>query len=101
MFDEVLEQLKFARGEFERRAGPGPLSAPEVHADIAELITLGGMGHQWRPAELGFDAREQFDHLERLRHVIVGTELEPYDLVDDLSLGRQHDDRCVNAALAE
>ena len=59
------------------------------------------MHRRGRPAQLGFDSREQFDHLERLRHVIVGAELEADDLVDDLSLGRQHDHWRLNPALAK
>ena len=89
MLDEVLEQLKLARGQLERRAVPASL--PRFGNRRGRRRTdspSAGCGRRRRAAELGLDAREQLDHLERLRHVVVGAELEADDLVDDLARAR-------------
>ena len=46
-----------------------------------------------RAAEQRTDAGGQLAQAERLRHVVVGTELQPDDLVELGVLGRQHHDR--------
>jgi hypothetical protein len=45
------------------------------------------------PAEEGPDAGRELTQREWLGHVVVGTELQPHDLVKLRVLGRQHDDR--------
>ena len=59
------------------------------------------MRRRRRAAQLGLDARQQLDHLERLGDVVVGAELQADHLVDHLAARGQHDDRRLDAALAQ
>ena len=64
-------------------------------------MPLGRVWRRRRAPQLGLDARQQLDHLERLRDVVVGAELQADDLVDDLPARGEHDDRRLDAAFAQ
>jgi hypothetical protein len=40
MFDEIAKELEFACGELQRRPVARDLCAPEVDADVPELVAL-------------------------------------------------------------
>ena len=74
-----------------------------VHGDVAELVAL----ERRRPA--GPDGarrisasmpRQQLDRLERLGEVVVGAELQADHAIDDLGARGQHQDRRLDALLA-
>ena len=50
------------------------------------------------PGEQALDPRQQLGRVERLDQVVVGAGAQPADLLLDLALGRQHDDRDVARA---
>ena len=45
--------------------------------DFTHLLIFVGQGG--RPAQDGLDAHEQLFHAERLGHVVVGTDFEPFE----------------------
>ena len=48
-----------------------------------------------KAAQHRFDARDHFFCLKRLDHIVVRAELQAQDLIKDLALCRQHDDRAL------
>ena len=68
----------------------------QVDLDVAE-VDRGrwlALGHAaLRPPEQGPDPGDELTQAERLRHVVVGAELEADDLVDLRVLGGEHEDR--------
>ena len=82
------------------RAALGDFGASEVDRECRRTDDRpSGWIVAGRAAELGLDARQELDHLERLGHVVVCAELQPDDLVDDLTARRQHDHRRLDALL--
>ena len=68
-----------------------------VEAHVTDLDDLAAVGHRavvgTTTAERGAHARDQLPQPERLRHVVVGADLEADDRVDLGVARRHHDDR--------
>src|SRR5687768_10966636 len=101
MFDEVLQQLELARRNFERPSRLRHLRPAEVDPHLAELVALRRMRRRGRTSQFGLDACQQLHHLEGFGDVVVCAEFEADDLVDDLSPGREHDDRSFDRAFPQ
>ena len=61
--------------------------------DVAGPDRLAGLGRPVGPAQDGADAGDELARAERLGQVVVGTELEPEQLVELVVARREHDDR--------
>ena len=90
--DQKNQQIKLLRGQ--RRLLPGHLYAVagRVDGQIAEGIApggLGGLGH--RAGQHGLDTGDQLPRGERLDDIVIGTALQPGQLVVFLTAGGQHD----------
>ena len=90
--DQKNQQVKLLRGQ--RRLLPGHLYAVagRVDGQIAEGIApggLGGLGH--RAGQHGLDTGDQLPRGERLDDIVIGTALQPGQLVVFLTAGGQHD----------
>ena len=70
--------------------------AGELEASRADLRLRGAL-----PSQLGIDAGGELAHLEGLGDVVVGSDLEPHDDVDNIARGRHHDDRYLDAGTAQ
>ena len=82
-----LGRRQLQLGSAARRPEPGRVDL-EV-ADAQDFL----VGRAVRPAQQRADACDELRHLERLRHVVVGAELEADHDVEGVSAGRQHEDR--------
>ena len=85
------EQVELASGQAQRLVVPGHVPARGVDREPVEAQPL--LGHD---VELGApqhraNACGELARRERLRHVVVGAELEPDDAVGLLAAGGQHD----------
>src|SRR5258706_5212850 len=102
VLDEVAKQLDLERRELDRRPFAPHLGAAKVDVNGAESVGIRGVrGHGPRAAQQRFDARQQLHHLERLGQIVVGAEFQADDAVYDLAARGEHQDRRLNAALAE
>ena len=100
VLDQVLEQVELAARALLRRAVDDELLAREVDLQVP-LLELVDLAHdRLAPPEHGLDARGELLDRERLRHVVVGPELEPEHLVALVALRRQDDDRDAGVVLA-
>ena len=93
--EECLQHFAFVVTENELFRAALDAAGVEVDARVADLH--GGLRDDGvaGPPEGGADAREEFLYAERFRHVVVGAEFEPAHLVDLLTAGGEHDDRCT------
>jgi hypothetical protein len=66
-----------------------------VRFPVLELLGLALPALRRCPAEDALHARDELARVERLRHVVVRTDLEPDDLVDVLVACGEHEDRDV------
>ena len=94
------QQLELLRPELQGTAVEGHLSARCVDAEPVHLDDLRGLRFGLGTAEHGFHPGDQLPRVERLRHVIIGADLQAHDAVDVVAAGREDDDRDV-AGLAE
>src|SRR6266516_5000118 len=98
MASEEQEQVELARGQLERATTFAHFVRRGVDLDVTGAEAL-----LWHPvcrgaaAQHGAHARDELPRRERLRHIIVGTELEPDDPVRLLTAGGQHDHRQLRA----
>src|ERR1700737_2544734 len=85
----MFEDVEFERRDFDRLTFQSDFSPAGVehHAVDLQLATVSlGFG----AAENGLDACRKLAWIERLREIIVGSELEPDDAVDILSTRCEH-----------
>jgi hypothetical protein len=88
------QELDDLRLERERHAVPEDTTAGQIDGEVAERDRRQALGgHLLEPAEERPDAGGELAQAEGLRHVVVGAELQPDDLVDLRALRGQHDDR--------
>ena len=91
-FGEMPDEVELARGELDVDAVDDGRARAAVEDDVAGREPV-GVGLRLGAAEHGADTCSQLARRERLRDVVVRTELEPGDAVDLLVAGRQHHDR--------
>ena len=103
---EELHEVKFAGGQVEHLVVASKLEGSRT--DFAGTDAEWGVGGRaGRRSGIGsttqqrLDAGEEFPDPEWLGHVVVGTRVEPDDLVHFLSLGGEHQDGGADAGLAE
>src|SRR5215831_4347655 len=90
---KMLQQLKLLAREFHRLATTPDLVAAQVHLDIAESKAILLFRECLRPPQNSLHAGQQFPDRKGLRDVVVGIQLEAYDLIHFLTTRCQHDDR--------
>ena len=101
---EQPQDLELGAGQVDGLAADGDEVAGKVDRHVAGVDALAVLLSdtacpiELAPAELGAHAAEQLADAERLRHVVVGADLEADDLVDLGVLRRQQDDRNGAAA---
>ena len=98
---EVFHDFKFPRREFERLFLLRCRLLLEVNLHIAEHVVLNFLFDRRLSPEQRMDAGDQFTNAERLRHVIVGTDLQTQHLVHFLSPFRQHEDWNIDAVVSQ
>ena len=89
---EEPEQVELLRGELQqlaRRVGPRGVAGVDHERRRTRAAPRSRLGR--RAAQHRLDARGELARRERLRHVVVGAELEPDDPVGLLAAGRQQD----------
>src|SRR5262249_36850834 len=81
--EELPEQVELLRGELDLVVADANLAAAGVDEQLAVLdlraLPLAALGR--RAAKDRLDARHELARVERLRHVVVGADLEADDLV--------------------
>src|SRR5262249_39862988 len=92
MFDEIFQNVELSRGDFNRRAGFHHFELFEIDTDRAETKFFGNFALTVCATEKGFDAGHQLHKAEWLCHIIVCADLQPYDLINLLATGGEHDD---------
>src|SRR5262245_26064420 len=98
MLDEMAQQLELPRREIDRIACAGYFCTPEVHKDLAEAIAFASRAGAGRSPQERLEPRGQFVHVEWLGQVVVGAQLQPYDLVHHLTASGEHQDRRCDTA---
>ena len=97
MLAPVRRHLAAARRRVLGRADrlhAGSRSAADVHPETADLDRARLVrGRTGRPPQQGVDPCTQFDHAERLRHVVVSAQVERGDFVRLAVARRQDEDR--------
>src|SRR5512141_1753008 len=95
MVEQLPEEIEFLRRQLHFLVADLHLSAPRVDGQVAVAKNgaLGLTALRRRAPEDRLDPSDELARVERLRHVVVGSHLEPDDLVDVLVAGRQHQDR--------
>src|SRR5207253_7641945 len=88
----MLQQLKLFARKIHRLAATQDLVAAQVHLDIAEGIAILLFRERLRPTQNSLHASQQFPDRKGLGDVVVGTELEAYNLIHFLATRRKHDD---------
>ena len=86
---EMLQDIEFERGDFDRFAVHGNLAIAGVKRDAAHLQPA-AISFGFGASEDRVDARRKLTRVERLGEVVVGAELESDNAVDILATGRQH-----------
>src|SRR5215469_14978708 len=91
------KQKKFPRRENEPRATTAHFCSRQVHFDIPERQPpLPNPGAVRAAPQQGFDARDQFAHIEWLGDVVVRSQLQADNLVDGFAPRREYKDRsCI------
>ena len=97
MVEELPEQVELLRGETNLLVADVDLPLPRVDDEVSvpKLLRLRATALRRCAAEHALDPCDELARIERLRHVVVGANLEPDDLVDVLVAGREHEDRHV------
>ena len=96
VLDEQPQDLELRARQVDRLAPDGDEVPRQVDRDGARLdrLPVGPVAAvELAPAQLGAHPAEQLADRERLRHVVVGADLEAHDLVHLGVLGGQQDDR--------
>ena len=95
--EQLPEEVELLRREPDLLVADVHLALARVDREVAvlELLGLGAPALGRRPAEDALHARDELTRVERLRHVVVGADLESDDLVDVLVTRREHEDRDV------
>src|SRR5207302_5352845 len=88
----MLQQLKLFARKIHRLAATQDLVAAQVHLDIAEGIAILLFRERLRPTQNSLHASQQFPDRKGLGDVVVGTELEAYNLIHFLATCLKHDD---------
>ncbi len=97
VIEELPEQVELLRRELHLDPVDRRLAAARIDAEVAVGDHLGleiaplGRG----PAQDRLDPSDELARIERLRQVVVGTDLEPDDLVHVLVASGQHQDRDI------
>jgi len=86
-----MEEVELLRRQAEPLPVPLDLARARVDGEPVELDALGGAGGRSRASEHRLDARRELTRRERLRHVVVGAELEADDAIGLLSARGEHD----------
>src|SRR5439155_8512735 len=81
----MLQQLKLFARKIHRLAATQDLVAAQVHLDIAEGIAILLFRERLRPTQNSLHASQQFPDRKGLGDVVVGTELEAYNLIHFLA----------------
>ncbi len=92
MVDEVGQEVELLRGQLHRRARDRDRARGPVDRDLAERRHVFG-GRRIGAPQDGTDARHELAGGERLRDVVVRSQLQTGDAVDLLVPRRQDDDR--------
>src|SRR5262245_32036883 len=95
---EKPEQVELLRRQPESTPGLADVAGARVELDVAEAEALARGVAGASPAQHRPHAHRELPGRERLRDVVVGTELETDDAVRFLAAGGQQDDREVGAA---
>jgi hypothetical protein len=97
--EQLPEKIELLRRQLDLLVADMGLTAAGVDAEIAvlDLRRFGCAPSRRRPPQYRLHPGNELARVERLRHVIVGADLEPDDLVDVLVACRQHQDRDVLA----
>ena len=97
MVEQLPEQVELLRCELDLLLADARLAAARVDREVAVhedgALALRALGRG--AAQDRAHARDELARVERLRHVVVGADLEPDDLVDVLVARRQHQHRQV------
>jgi len=91
------QQVELPGGEWNVGAPAPHLAARQVDLHIPEPYPLSGC----TPAQAHPDPSEQLRHGEGLGHIVISPQAQPHHLVELGSLGREHDDGHVVAALPQ
>jgi hypothetical protein len=94
---ELPEEIELLGGETDLLLADVHLALAGIDLEIAvfELFGLRAPALGSGPAENALHASDELARIEGLRHIVVGPDLEPDDLVDVLVTRRQHEDRHV------
>ena len=95
--DEQVQHVELMRSQFDGVRADNGLPAGRVEAqgtcsDGRIMTACGPDGRRTRPAQERTNPGHQFAHAEWLGQIVVGSALEPEDLVRLLATGRQHQD---------
>src|SRR6266446_4208640 len=102
MLQKVLQELKLPGGEGYYFSSSGNGGSAKIYLYAVELLYLWD-DLRWRrvATEMSFDSCHDFEHFEGLRHVVIGADLQPLDLVYRLAAGGQNDDGYNQASLPD
>ena len=92
VLEQVREQVELLAGQLDGLARDGDLARLRIDDDVAELEQA-GVGRRLGPPQQRLHAGGELSRRERLRHVVVGAELEAGDAVGFLVPRGQHQDR--------
>src|SRR5262245_45960440 len=93
-FSEIREQVEFPPGQMDLAPAGRRAELVEIDHDLSELQAH---DHEAGAAKHRAYPRLKLLEVERLGHVVVGSELEPFELVGLLISRSQHDDRGASA----
>ena len=86
------QEAELGRRQLQLGSAAGRPEPGRVDLEVADAQELRD-GRAVRATQEGADAGDELLHLEGLRHVVVGAELEADDDVEGVGAGRQHQDR--------
>ena len=97
--EQLPEQVELLGRETDLFVNNVNLALARVDREVAmtELLRLALPALRRGAAQDALDSRDELARVERLRHVVVGADLEPDDLVDVLIARGEHQDRNVGA----
>jgi len=97
--EQLPEEVELLRGELHLDTVDGHFAASGIDDQVAvdDPLALGLAPLRRDAAKDRLHPRDELPGIERLRHVVVGADLEPDDLVDVLVARGQHQDRDVGA----